>query len=733
MKRPLCIFMMLIALSVWLLMAVMPYEEHLTVPDQASVTKIGFVEGKEKKKDTDVVYLKVPGEEGLLMLYLTEGQEVPAYGRVIKVRGKCMAFQNATNPGEFDSKSYYRILKISYRIVDVRILDVRGSADVYKESLYKIKTGLEESLEKCMDEKDAGVMEAILLGDKNKLDDEIKDSYKRNGIIHIIAVSGLHISIIGFGLYKLLRRMSLHTFFSALLSIFIMYSYGVMCGMSTSAYRAIFMFVAKVLADVIGRTYDMLSAMALCAILILIEQPLYLSHSGFLMSFGAIIGIGYVLPALPEWLREGRLKIFSAGTAITLVNLPVYTSFYYTFPVISAILNILVLPLMSLLILFGLATAFAGCLVIGLGKVFAVIVHFILSWFMVCCLAGEQIYGSTWYVGHSEKIQVFIYLLCLFIFVFFNEYRIKPVHEWLKTKPKKLRKAAGYLRYVAIAAGLVILCIRIKQPLTITFIDVGQGDGIVLETPDANYLIDGGSTSKKNLGKYQLIPFLAYEGIGKLDAVILTHEDEDHLSGIIELFEDMSKNRGSIQVKNLILPDIADESKGENYKKLEEYAKNLNIAISYIGRGDKINSGYLYMKCLGPVSGMQTDEPNAYSTVMYVKLRSFKALFTGDVEKEGQSSLKSYIKRDMEEFENITLLKVAHHGSRYTTDEEFLNMIKPKIAVISCGVNNKYNHPHRELLKRLGDAGSSIYTTAENGAITVTTNGKTMQISNFCK
>ncbi len=733
MKRPLCIVMLMLAVLLGLLLLIIPMEEHLCVPDRVQVTKIGIVSSKEKKNDSYVVYLKVPKEYGRIMLYLADNQKAPEIGTVIKVCGKCAEFPSATNPGEFDSKSYYRILKIPYKLTDVKILDKQGKADYYKELLFSLKMKFEKRLEKCMPEKDSGVMEAILLGDKNNLDDDIKEAYKRNGIIHIIAVSGLHISIIGLGLYKLLRRMSLHTVIAALISATVMYSYGIMCGMSTSAFRAIFMFMVKVFADVIGRTYDMLSAMSLCAILVLLEQPLYLKHSGFLMSFGAIIALGYVLPALPRSLRKKPFNIFSASMAIFLVNLPVYTTFYFTFPVYSAFLNILILPIMSVLIFLGIAVLILGFVFLPLANILSLGVHIILSWFMICCNMGQGLYGNTWYIGHSENIQVFVYLICLFGFIFFNEYRINPLHKRIKNLPANVRKLTCFSRYILILAGITVLCIRPKDDLKITFLDVGQGDGIVIESKDGNYLIDGGSTSKKELGKYQLIPFLSYEGIGKLDAVILTHEDEDHLSGITELFEEMGKSRGCIKIGNLILPDVDEKTKGDNYRKLEHYAHKYNVPVSYIGRGDEIKNNRVYMKCIGPVSKMKTDEPNAYSTIMFLELGEFRALFTGDVEGKGQENLKEYIRKEGGKYKDITLLKVAHHGSRNTTDKEFLEMIKPRIAVISCGVNNRYNHPHKELVERLEDIGAGIYSTALEGAVTVKTNGKTMNIYGFVK
>jgi competence protein ComEC len=236
-------------------------------------------------------------------------------------------------------------------------------------------------------------------------------------------------------------------------------------------------------------------------------------------------------------------------------------------------------------------------------------------------------------------------------------------------------------------------------------------------------LIDGGSTSKNNVGRYQIIPFLKYKGIGKLDAVILTHEDKDHMSGILEVMDDME--RGGISIGGLILPEVGESSRGENYHLLEKRASELGIAVSYINLGESFNLGNASFTCLNPELGMVTEEANAYSTVLYMKYGKFTALFTGDMEKEGLDHVKNVLKASQDSPTDIcpgdiTLLKVAHHGSRYTTDEEFLSLTHPSIALISCGRDNSYGHPHQELLRRLNQINAKLYRTDTSGEITVT-------------
>ncbi|MBE5844589.1 MAG: DUF4131 domain-containing protein [Butyrivibrio sp.] len=776
MKRPLCVVALVFAAAIWIFLKVIPSGESSNVPDQANITCIGRVTGIEIKENVytgeeeSVVYLKQLEEDTTVLAYFSPVVE-PEIGKVIKVTGNCKQFRSATNPGEFDSKNYYRILRIAYQIKGAKIVAEGGKADFIKNTVYGFKRSCERTLDSCLNAEDAGVMKAVLLGDKGDLDDEIKDIYKRNGIIHIIAVSGLHISILGLSLYKLFRKASLWVIPSAAISISVMYLYGIMCGMSTSAFRAIVMFSVRLLADVIGRTYDMLSALALAAILLLIEQPLYIRHSGFLMSFGAVLALGYVLPAFPEAIRNGPLKIVMGSFSISLMTFPVYTSFYYTFPIVSFVLNLFVLPLMSVLMFSGLLCLFLGGIVLPLGCLVGVLCHLVLRWFSICCQAGDMIPYGTWYIGHSEEWQIVVCLFFLAMFVMLGEggclrksatriiknfvrqpnerSRQKPLqrHSNDKNDKRHCENIITVIQSLILGLGIIILCFRYHPDLKITAVDVGQGDGIIIETKKSRIMIDGGSTSKKNVAKYQIVPFLSYEGIGALDAVILTHEDEDHMSGILEMMDMMEERRSNIRIKNLILPDINETSKGENYRKLVKRAEELKIPVSYIKQGDEliiagihgtgrfakqgISDKGMMLKCIGPVSGMITDEPNAYSTILLLKYGGFSALFTGDVESTGQDNLKDYIKKYPTEFENLTLLKVAHHGSEYTTDEEFLELIRPRISLISCGLDNRYGHPHKELLNRLEAINTSIYRTDQSGAITVVANGNNVQMSTF--
>lgn len=672
------------------------------------------------------------GVNGVLC-YITEGKD-PKIGSYICVRGKLRSFNKATNPGEFDAAGYYGILNLQARLNNGVILGESRDYDRFKEGLYRIKRYLRELLDYCYDEEDASVMKAMLLGEKSTLDEDIKQLYQLNGIIHILSISGLHISIIGMGLFKLLNRLKVPKPINIPISVFLIYCYGIMSGMSVSTYRAVVMFGLHIAAELFGRTYDMLTATAIACILILFGQPMYINHSGFLFSFGAILAIGLLNPIVKEQFPVGGKisEVMSTTVSISIAALPIYLCFYYEYPVYSMILNLIVIPGTGLIVSDGLITCAAAAIFLPLGKYAALPSHILLSICEMCCKLAISLPFSRNIMGAPKPWQVLIYLSIICIAAFYG------------------KRCSKLMFWQFILSALLCISIRFQDGLQLTFIDVGQGDGIyIAEDSGRRFLIDGGSSDKSNVGTYQILPFLKEEGADTLTAVFVTHMDSDHYNGIRELIENMDKN--GVQIENLILPDIGEQSRDDEYHALENLAVNMGINLRYIHEGDVLRLGKLKFTCLHPVKGENSDDTNSLSMVLFLEYEDFTALFTGDLEGAGEEAvikrLEKYITShasdenisdahisDSHIFEeiHITLLKVAHHGSRNSTTQDFLEFVSPRAAVISAGRNNRYGHPHEETLFRLEKAGCRIFKTNEGGAVTVKFRKGRVRVKCFC-
>jgi competence protein ComEC len=286
------------------------------------------------------------------------------------------------------------------------------------------------------------------------------------------------------------------------------------------------------------------------------------------------------------------------------------------------------------------------------------------------------------------------------------------------------KRFARPFRYLILAGGILILVWRSGGGLTITFLDVGQGDCIHISSPSGRqYLIDGGSLDQSRVGEYRIIPYLKSQGVSRLDALFITHADRDHCGALPALIDGMQN--GGIAISVLVLPDIQENGKEEAYRALESMAREAGIGLRYIGRGQGLREEGFILQCLHPASGGFQTDGNAASMVLRVRYGAFSALFTGDIEEGGEYELNRYL----DAAEKVTVLKVSHHGSRFSTGTAFLQQTHPVYAVISAGYGNPYGHPHQELLQRLEQNGSKVYITYESGAVMIRTDGETMKVT----
>ena len=748
-KRPLSVGCLVVVILICIVTS-LSRKEPWSCPELEGQTVIvqGRVYQKEVKnqggQDKTVVYLKQVSFTGAkppdieetenILCYLGEGVPEPEIGSFVILKGTLKNFQRPTNPGQFNAPFYYQILRISFRLNQAEIQVKSDRFYKISEGLYQLRRKAGSKMDALLPEQEASVMKTMLLGEKGILDEEIKGLYQRNGIAHILAISGLHISMIGMGLYQFLRRAGLKIRLSAILASMVIVLYGMMTGFAVSAIRAIAMFLLQMLAQILGRTYDRITALAVAAVLVLVEQPLYLFHSGFQFSFLCVLGISLILPVLGN-VRKGK-KLFE-GIALMAVTLPVYLGVFYQIPVYSMFLNFIVLPMMSILMGAGIVMILAAFLWTPLGTPAAWLITGILMVYEKLALFTERLPHHYWTPGCPAKWQLAVYVAVLILVAALGRTKRKAVlyqkdcihrrgkcEKWITTYGIPVGICWGL-----ILLGVVILAWRFRPELQVTFLDVGQGDCIFLQTEDGtSYLTDGGSSSVSKVGKYRMMPFLKYQGASQVKAVFVSHADSDHCNGIAELLEQAELE--GIRVEYLVLPDLADECRSEGYEELIELAGQNGIAVQYLHEGQQFQDGELLFRCLHPSKGYRAEDLNETSMVLLVTYREFSMLLTGDVQGAGEEhltqELKAWKKPGATEHAEteLAILKVAHHGSKNSTTEEFLKAANPKLAIISCGEENRYGHPHEETLERLEKADVSWFCTKDYGAITVMVDGE---------
>lgn len=723
----------------------------------------------EGSKDSDDSEQLIPIKENLICELAQDQslQDIPLGSRV-RVGGNFVSFSRASNPGEFDQAVYYQSLGICGRLREARLQSLGSAYWPLREGVFRIKEYFCQRLHCIFPEKEAGTMSALLLGERGGLDQERKDLYKRTGILHILSISSLHITIIGMSVYRMLRRMGLPVTPAAFAGSAVLLLYGCMTGFGVSACRAIGMYLIRMLGEVLGRTYDMLTALGVMAALMTLWNPFYLQNAGFLLSYTSLLGIGVVYPGLfPEWKTKKLGQAVGVSLSVTLASMPVQLWFYQEIPVYGIMVNLLVIPFMKPLIITGLA----AMLIPGM-ELLGNFDCMVLQGYDILCGFFRSLPFCTWNPGRPDLWQVTLYYgMLLGITAFARWYRTASVEgPWTKfhqgkwdrmksdqIKPgrvkavggavsgrifggqKARRRKPGLYAGGMVLAAVLVLNLRPGAVNRVIFLDVGQGDCILMQTASGqNYLFDCGSSSRKNVGRYVLLPCLKYYGIHRLDAVFLSHADADHVNGIQELLE--LGERNGIRVEQLVLPagaasadlgNIKTAQSGDGcsgWRQVLEAAENFSgkgPAIRYLAAGDTWECRTARFLCLHPAKDFPEGEGNAGSECIYVELIRDKGetlspwtlLLTGDVEGEGEKELLRALKE--RKIHGVTVLKAAHHGSRGSTGREFLEQAAPAAALISCGRNNRYGHPHEELLERLAEQDVRILRTDHSGAVII--------------
>lgn len=645
-------------------------------------------------------------------------------GQQIAVQGFLTLPENARNPGEFDANTYYKSKGYDYVMYEAKICSCGKKYDYLMQGMDEVRRYAQRQLDRYLMPGDAGIMSAMLLGDKSHMETEIKELYREVGIYHILAISGLHISMIGGCMYTLFKKMQMKPVIAVIISLSFIVFYGIMIGMPSSAFRAIVMFTFGLVAPLFCRSHDKLTSLAFAGACLAVWEPLLMFDAGVQLSFLAVMGIILLYPTFLD-IHRHHMKIADGlwvSFAVTYMTMPIIMRTYYELPIYSLLANVCVLPFVPVLIAFGLGIVILGGIWNLPAKLSAVVIHMIL-WFYERILAiFAELPGNSYITGASEVWRIFIFYIVLGIMIWIilkikrklliqslrseNDYAEGRQQEYVRVQKRICRIMRRiHLAQVVIMILLVVLLIAPKQfDCRFTFLDVGQGDGICLETKGEVYLIDCGSTSRENIGKYTLIPFLKYRGIKEIDGWFLTHPDKDHTSAFTELCEDYDV--GEIGVETLYIPKALEEE----FSEIIILAKRCEIEVIMLETGNTMNADGLTMTVLSPETEKVYTDENAASLVLYMECGNFDALFMGDAGAEAEKII-------MEQgIEDVTLLKVGHHGSSIEANTEaFIETMRPVVSIISCGENNVYGHPHKQTINNLEAVGSDIWITSEKG------------------
>lgn len=689
------------------------------------------------------------GKNASTLCYLEKDTTLPKAGSYVRVFGEVSPFLQATNPGEFDAAAYYRRKDCLFALRKTKITAQTKNYGRLEEFLSQLRYESEVLFRKLLGEKNGATASAMVLGRKKGMDSEVKALYQGAGISHLLAISGLHLSLIGAGLFGLLKKVRLPVTLSAGISTWILIVYAQLTGMGISTRRALVMFLLFLAAGLLKRTPDLPTSLAVAALLLLVPKPQRILDAGFQLSFSAVLGIAVMIPVLQDgweeaapslrvtdgvagWnlvraavVRAYRLlrKNILAGLGITMTMLPFLLIHFYEWSPWSLLLNLAVIPLMGILLpcLIGLQlvarlTALAHCLELPQHLLCAAI-EAIFSCYEQLCRFTTALPGSILHTGYPTWQALAVYTIGLIV---------------LAVSGKKLRP---HLRLAAAVCLMGIFLIRLPGELNVTMLDVGQGECVGIETREHHvYLVDAGSTSKKKTGQYQIIPWLKYIGTRSVEGIFITHWDEDHISAVGELLEWSKSSR--VKIRRIFLPDVA--LKDEVLETLLQQIEEANVSVEYLSAGEHMTDGALQISCLHPYAKKVPEDRNDASLVLRLSQGDFQMLLTGDLEKSGEDWLVEQARPTVEQPHpatqnplRCTILDAGHHGASNATGEALLDLAQPGVVLISCGKNNRYGHPAPETLQRLEERGIRWYSTAEVGAIQVQVGKKKVKIKQY--
>ena len=693
-------------------------------------------------------------------------------GQILILQGTISLFDEATNEGQFDSRAFYRSQKIDFGVWVDSVERVEGQSDRFRVWLSRVRVELGIPLSRYAD--DDGVLSAMLLGDKTSLDSEIRSLYQKSGIAHVLAISGLHISLLGMALYRLLRhRCGLTYLWAGIVAASFLVAYTLMTGNAVSARRATGMLIVYLVADLLGRSYDMLSALSLIVILLLWENPFLVTNSGFQFSVAAVVGIGVgqgvLVPRvgswkvvygrrkkqddvvrcdaakcdaakcdaerirmqnLVDWMKRRMDKCLPGmmiSLSIQFFTLPLVAYYYYEIPVYAILLNIPVLALIPYVLglaVFGSLTgqiaflqplSFALCRVCG----------WVLHGYRWLCDASLLLPGARMITGKPSEVRVVVYYGLLGAFYYVLWCGMKKKQRQMCTKGAQAEKQEWIRSWFGFGLGLVLvllltfLFVRGKPEFELDILDVGQGDAIYLCASDGtNFMIDGGSTDVKKVGTYRILPFLKAKAIRKVDYWFVSHTDEDHISGLVEVME------SGYAVGTLVLAEAQKED--EKAHRLAELAQKNGIRVCYMKAGDVLGTRKedvvnernraetFRIECLYPTNNNDSEDVNDRCLVLYYEDENFSAFFGGDISSEVEEQLVSAGK-----CRQTDVLKASHHGSKYSNSDVLLHALHPRLTIASAGKKNRYGHPSPEAIARVGESGSAFYSTIDYGRIRV--------------
>lgn len=671
-------------------------------------------------------------------------------GDIISIKGSFEKGEKSRNYKGYDYRNYLKQEKIYGIINSEKVEKISYKKDIFY-ILGKIHENLYGKLDELYKSEYSEFLKGILFGNTKNIDDEIKENFKSSSISHILAISGMHISYIIIGIELFLKKIIINKKVKNYILIFFLLFFLILTGGTVSCVRACLMFIINVISFNLYRKNNIHLSMFFSFIIILLINPFYILNVGIWLSFLATLGIiefyRFFIKLFKKIAKTKMNIIFEymfVSISAQILIFPIIIYYFNTFSLTFIISNILVSFFIGYIIGIGYISILISYLFPKIANVLVIIENgLIYILFNISKLCSNLPFSKIYLITPNFITVIFYYILIYYFIKKFNKNKFYFMKILLSKKYlkifinelctifklyflkiifviKKLRKIQILILFVIIT----FICLSFNQVLKIYFIDVGQGDSCLIITPNnKRILIDGGegNSEKYDMGKNVLFPYLLDRKINKIDYLIISHFDNDHVGGLIYIIENLKVDKILIGIQN---------EKNYQLDKILELAMKKNIETVILSSEMKIEiEKNTYIEVLWPDKEHLINENklNNNSLVFKFIYKDFSILFTGDIEKIAEKEILEKYQNNLKILKS-NILKVAHHGSKTSTDLKFLEKIKPQIALIGVGKNNDFGHPNTKVLEALQNMNVKIYRTDLNGEIEIKVKNSRLKI-----
>ena len=684
-------------------------------PEQSEITFSGEIL-ENKNENTYIVKVlenkKIPKSKNTKLILYSKAEYFA--GDILRIEGNFEKGEIDRNYKGFNYRRYLKQNKI-YEIVfskSEEIIDKRKDINFIFE---KINKAFNSQIDKLYKDEYSGFMKGILIGNKNELDVQIENNFKTANISHILAISGLHISFIIIGvkfvLDKLINSKKIKSFILIIFFIFFWF----ITGKSISCMRACIMNILVILSSIFYRKNSFYISFIYSLIFIIVLNPYHIFSVSMWLSYLGTLGIVLLYNLFYKILNKKlKSKFISKSFALSLsAQILIFPVMIYVFNIFSLnffIANIVVSFFISYILAIGYISVFISFIFLPFAQVLVHIENLMLYIvFKTAEITSNLPFSKITLVTPSFIFIILYYILMFYFSIYFKNNKFKMLKVILNLNFRIIvKKLFIFITIIILISQINIIDFKLK----IYFLDVGQGDCTLIRTPyGKNIIIDGGdgNSDKYDYGEKVVYPYLLDRRIKKIDYLVASHADSDHMGGLIYILENM-------KVEQILLGIQSQES--NQLKDLIDIANKKKVKIIILKAGDEIKIDKdIRIKVLFPIKNnlILENSLNNNSLVFKLKYNNFSMLFTGDIEEIAENELINLYKDNLKS----TILKIAHHGSKSSSSKEFLKSVSPQIAVIGVGKKNKYGHPNEEVLLRLKNYGINIYRTDESGEIEI--------------